>query len=211
MRVVRTICMTTTCKTCGVEIQATTAEATGGVCVPCRKKQSPDSDAIASIRKKSYAAWTPYKPNPETLVIAMFHPGFSADLTHWQIHLTLDGVLTQQIQWNNFDRPEQRKGIEIRSRTIPSESLDLICQTVELIDIESVKRLRDQATIDDAAMVSLDIPCRQFSECLPLFSFGYYVKKGLIPDDALLGYNTIRRAWDAIDALTPYSLREHWK
>lgn len=139
----------------------------------------------------------------------MFNPGFSAGLTHWQTHLTLDGVLTQQIQWNNLDRPEQKKGIEIRWRTIQSESLELIRQSVDLIDIESVKSLRDQATIDDAAMVSLDIPCREFSECLPLFSFGYYVKKGLIPDDALLGYNTIRRTWDAIDTLSPYSLRDH--
>jgi hypothetical protein len=142
--------MTTTCTTCGVEIQASTAEATGGDCVPVAKS----------------------------------------------------GQQT---------RTEQKKGIEIRSRTIPSETLDLIRQSVDLIDIESVKRLRDQATIDDAAMVSLDIPCRRFSECLLLFAFEYYVKKGLIPDDALLGYNTTRRTWDAIDRIAPYSLREHWK
>lgn len=141
----------------------------------------------------------------------MFHPGFCADLTHWQIHLTIDGELNQQIQWNNFDRPEQRKGIEVRSRAISSESLDSIVQFIDAIDLDSVKRLREHATIDDAAMISLDIPCRQFSECLPLFAFDYYIKKGLIPNDALRGYNTLRHAWDAIDSVAPYSLRNHWK
>ena len=203
--------MTNTCKTCGVEIQASTAEATGGVCVPCHKKQSPDSDAIASIRKKSYAAWTPYKPNPETLVIADFFPGLSADLTHWQIRLTLDGVLTQQIEWYNFDRPEQKKGIEVRLRTIPSESLDLIRQTVDLIDIQSVKRHRDHTPICDAPVAFLDIPCRQFSMCFHLFKRGYRVENGLSPDDASFEYNTVLRIWDSIDTLAPYSLREHWK
>jgi hypothetical protein len=201
--------MTTTCTICGVEIQASTAAATGDVCVPCRRAQSPNSDAIASIRKKSHAAWTSYKPHQGTLVIAMFHPGFCADLTHWQIHLTIDGILNQQILWNNFDRPEQRKGFEVRSRNISPEGVDFVFKTVERLDIDSVKCLRDHATIDDAAMISLEIPRRQFSECLPLFAFEYYVKKGLISDAALPGLNTMRQTWDAIDSIAPYSLREH--
>lgn len=203
--------MASSCKKCGVEIQASTAEAKGGLCAPCRKAESPDSDPIASIRKKSYGVWEPYKPNPTTLIIAMFHPGFCADLTHWQIHLAIDGELKQQIQWNNFNRPEQKKRIEVRSKSVPSEMLDTIRQTIGLIDIKSVALLHELATMDDAAIVSLEIPACPLSTCLPLFTFGYYAKKGLIPADALLGYNMIQNTWDAIDEVAPYSLREHWK
>lgn len=135
--------MASTCKACGVEIQASTAEATGGLCAPCGKAESPDSDPIASIRKKSYGVWVPYKPNPTTFIIAMFHPGFCADLTHWQIHLAIDGELKQQIQWNNFNRPDQKKRIEVRSKTVPSEILDTIRQTIGLIDLKSVALLHE--------------------------------------------------------------------
>jgi len=119
--------------------------------------------------------------------------------------------MRQQIMRNNFDRPEVEKGVEERSLRLSPVSLKAIVDAIGNLDIASSQRLCEQATIDDAAMVCITIPTRGFSQCLPLFAFEGYHKRGLLPANSVVGYKSFRDVWDAIDSVSPYSLREHWK
>lgn len=205
--------MSTQCLDCGATIQDTTASRTGGRCVPCARRATPDDDPLLSVRAQTYAALNPnpLRVDAETLLLAMFHPGFSSDLTHWETQIQKDGAIRQQIVWNNFDRPDLKKGVEKRSIKVSSKSLKSVVDAMEGVDIASARRLSKEATIDDAAMISINVPKWDFFLCLPIFAFESYFRRGLLPADSIAGYKCFRDLWNAIDRVSPYSLREHWK
>jgi len=185
---------TTHCLGCGTPVVLAEVVSTLGRCPECsRRDDSPRAPADVQI-------------------VGRFFPGFAEDLTSWEIRFFSNGAVQQVINWCSPDYKSKRR--ETRETQIDAAMLTARLNFIASIDRLGIAELNDYCIISDAADVTITAPVLGFRASLPLWAFASMVHEEdmpPMPPRAKNGLATFQAAWEAIDAVSPYTTAEHWQ
>lgn len=150
------------------------------------------------------------KLEPDAIIQARFFPGFATDLTSWETQITKTGKVIQKINWW---RRGSSKGseVEIRGGIASVGDVQRLEALIQELDITGVKKMSEEACVDDAELISFLIPSLQFHETVSPYTFEYIDREHGLSDSARAGLSSFRKIWDHIESVSPYSTVEHWK
>lgn len=202
----------TSCSECSAAILQITADITGGLCMPCSNRRKRDAERGPEWLERKLGRPVPEAPKlgPDAIIHASFFPGFATDLTSWETEITASGAVIQRIHWRRPDSSWRREEQILKGEASGAAIADLE-SLIAALDIAGVEQMAKETCIDDAELITLLVPSREFWGTASVYTFEFVDREHRFSDLARRGLSSFRAVWDWIESVSPYTTTRHWK